>query len=71
MKRIVVLCREVWSPVDEGDDAEIWEITDEGYKRMSDDFLEPKHLEDDEVIREVSIADYLRETPIGDLTNYL
>jgi len=65
MKRIVVICREVWTSIDESEDAEIWEITDEGYKRLGDEYLEPKHLEDNEIIREVSIADYLKETPLG------
>ena len=78
MKHIVVLCGEVWSPMT-SEDAEIWTITDEGYKKLcgehENDELNvdvPNHLDDIDIIAERPCVDFLLKSgAVGTLDKFM
>ena len=77
MKHIVVLCGEVWSPMT-SEDAEIWIITDEGYKKLcgeheNDDLnVEvPKHLDEVDIIDWRSVEDFVLKQGLGGLDPFM
>ena len=77
MKQVVVLCGEVWSPVVNGD-AEIWTLTNEGYKKLcgehENDELNvdvPKHLDDADIVSWSNVEDFVLKQGLGGLDSFM
>ncbi len=62
MKKIIVLCGEVWSNIsDTAKDTEVWTITDDGYKKLCGEF---KEIESDEYTHNVNVPNHLDDRDI-------
>ena len=77
MKHIVVLCGEVWSPMT-SEDAEIWTITDEGYKKLCGEHENknlnvdvPKHLDDADIVSWSNVEDFVLKQGLGGLDSFM
>ena len=72
MKQIVVICREVYTPLINGD-AEIWTISDEGYESLEATALPPKSLHNKDIIKIESCSDFVNDIAdeVGTLEQHL
>jgi len=72
MKQIVVICREVYTPLINGD-AEIWTITDEGYESLGETIESPKGLYNKDILKIESCSDFVNDIAeeVGSLEQHL